>query len=118
MFKLIGFIHETFGGELILEPTMSKDDRYIQEVTLNNNQLMDFLGFDERYSELQIGLKKGKKNHEKYRKHIEVYQEGELRNLNESISIKPNTGSFTVQNIGNDVVNLEFTLVKNMNCKV
>lgn len=88
-----------------MEATIPKKDKYVQIIWLKKNQLMDFNGFDEKYQELTINVK-GKRASEQDKRSIEVYQDGNLRNLIVPATIQSNTGNFTVQNIGEYIVQL------------
>ncbi len=55
---MIGFVDETFKGDFDLEETVAKKDKLVQNINLARGQIIDFSGFGQRYSELEIAIQK------------------------------------------------------------
>ena len=111
---MIGYVKETSNGVICSTSALVKENNYIQRLTIKNTDILDFSGFDDEYSQLHISYQRGKANSDRYGKYIEIYQDGDLKNLKHPVILKPNSGSFSIQNIGSDTGYIELVLTKDM----
>lgn len=72
---LIGWSQEGSIGEIDPVEILTRGDEYIEKLKIHPKSTLEFRGFDDQFSKLEIFYQKNKANGQIYGKQIEVYHD-------------------------------------------